>query len=86
MFGIQHRAFFYRSRVELEDAGASFEPIGFPYLDAYLFRPVIAKLWTHKEAVDGTFTFADLMDAHEMLDVKAANEARFHAWREAQRK
>lgn len=83
---LQHRAFFYRRRVSVEGPGVEFEPIGFPTLDAYLFRPVVAGMWTHREAVDGTFTFTDLMDAHEVLDVKAANEARFHAWQEAQRK
>ena len=84
---LQYRSFFYRRRVELDDTGApNFEPIGYPSLDPYLYRPVVAGMWTHSQAVDGTFTFADLMDVHELLDVKAANDLRFHHWQEAQRK
>lgn len=43
-----------------------------------LFRPVFAGLWTHAQVVDGTFSFHDLIDAWEILDVKAENEARAH--------
>jgi hypothetical protein len=33
-------------------------------------------LWRQHEAWDGTYTLADLIDAHEYLDVKEENERR----------
>jgi hypothetical protein len=84
VLGVQHCAFFYRVQVDVDGPGVEFEPVGHPSLNAYLYRPVLAGMWTHREAVDGTFTFADLMDVHELLDVKAANEIRFQAWQKAQ--
>jgi hypothetical protein len=39
---------------------------------------VAAGLWTHQQLVSDVFTFADLMDIHEMLDVKARNERAAH--------
>ena len=85
MPSLQYRSLFYLTRIELEDSGIGFEAVSYPTLDPFLFRPVVAGIWTHREAIDGTFTFADLLDAHEMLDVKAANEMRYHAWKQAQR-
>jgi hypothetical protein len=41
---------------------------------------VAAGIWTHAQAVDGSFTFADLMDAHELLAVKAKREAQWRAY------
>jgi hypothetical protein len=41
-----------------------------------LFRPVFAGIWTHAQAIDGSFSFLDLLDAWELLDVRAENEAR----------
>ena len=43
-------------------------------------RPVAAGIWTHRDLVADTFTFADLCDAHELLDVKAHNERAVHAF------
>jgi hypothetical protein len=37
---------------------------------------VFAGIWTHLQAIDGSFSFLDLLDAWELLDVKAENEAR----------
>jgi hypothetical protein len=34
---------------------------------------------------DGTYTFSDLLDAHELLDVKAANERLIHEYAETQK-
>jgi hypothetical protein len=45
----------------------------------------LAGVWKHHELFDGTYTFADLMDVHEMLDVKEKNEADFHHWKEARK-
>lgn len=52
----------------------------FPTLDAYLFRPVVEGLWTHREITSGTMSFGDLMDAHEILDVKARRQAEWQAY------
>ena len=42
-------------------------------------------MWTHRDLVDGAFSFQDLMDAHEALDVRAANEASLREWHAARR-
>jgi hypothetical protein len=31
-------------------------------------------MWRQCETWDGTYSFIDLLDAHEILDVKSANE------------
>jgi len=33
-------------------------------------------MWQHKEMWDGTYSFIDLLDIHEMLDVREENERR----------
>lgn len=33
-------------------------------------------MWQHADVVRGTFTFDDLLDAHEMMAVNAENERR----------
>ncbi|MDY6148958.1 MAG: hypothetical protein SPI35_08090 [Porphyromonas sp.] len=48
----------------------------YPTLDAFAFAPVAAGLWRQHELSDGTYDFDDLLDAHEMLEVRAEN-----AWR-----
>lgn len=35
-------------------------------------------MWTHEQLVTDVFTFADLIDMHEILDVKARNEKTWH--------
>jgi len=37
---------------------------------------VFAGLWTHADIVRDVFNFADLIDAHEFLDVREENKAR----------
>lgn len=49
-------------------------------LNPLLFRPVAAGLWTHREAISGVFSFEDLLDAHELLDVREQNEVDFRRW------
>jgi hypothetical protein len=49
-------------------------------LTAFLWRPVMAGMWRHCETFDGTYDFADLLDAHEFLDVKAENQERYAEW------
>ncbi len=44
---------------------------------------MLAGLWRHCELFDGTYSFEDLLDVHELLDVKAENERRTHAYYEA---
>lgn len=46
---------------------------------------MLAGLWTHRDILEDRFLFSDLLDAHEFLDVKAANEAAVARWREEQR-
>ena len=46
----------------------------------FLFRPVMAGVWKQKETFDGTYSFEDLLDAHEILDIKAENENRLDSW------
>lgn len=50
--------------------------MGYPNLDAFCFAPVAAGLWKQHEVFDGTYDFDDLMDAHELLAVRAINELR----------
>jgi hypothetical protein len=38
--------------------------------------PVINGMWKHHEAIDGTYSFSDLLDAHEIMMVKYENEKR----------
>jgi hypothetical protein len=42
----------------------------------FLFRPVYAGLWRQRETFDGTYSFADLLDAHELLDLQVEAERR----------
>jgi hypothetical protein len=45
---------------------------------------VIAGLWTQKETFDGTYSFEDLLDIHELLDIQIVNDRRQREWDEAQ--
>lgn len=47
-----------------------------------LMRPVVAGLWKLHETFDGTYNVEDLLDACELLDVKAENQARHQKWLE----
>lgn len=42
-------------------------------------------MWQQREAVDGTYTFEDLLVAHEILDVKEANEVALAEYLESKR-
>jgi hypothetical protein len=42
-------------------------------------------MWRQHEVWDGTYTFDDLLDAHEMLAVKAENRRRAEEWQERNR-
>jgi hypothetical protein len=37
-------------------------------------------MWRQHEAIDGTYSFEDLLVAHELLDVKEVNEALYREW------
>lgn len=41
-----------------------------------LFAPVAAGFWKQHELWDGTYTYIDLLDIIEMMQVKAENERR----------
>jgi hypothetical protein len=37
---------------------------------------VVAELWSHRDLVDKVFDIDDLLDAHEILQVKYENQCR----------
>lgn len=41
-----------------------------------MYGPVMAGFWSHKDLVEDVFTFEDLLDATEMLQVRAENDFR----------
>lgn len=41
-------------------------------------------MWQQHQVKDGTYTFADLLIAHEILDVKEANDRAFADWQQSQ--
>lgn len=43
-------------------------------------------VWQHHQTFDGTYSFEDLVDIHELLDVKLENERRAIAWKNEQNK
>lgn len=43
----------------------------------------MAGVWQQHQVFDGTYTIDDLLDAHEMLIVKAENQRRFQEWQKA---
>ncbi|NHN33545.1 DUF6889 family protein [Paenibacillus agricola] len=45
-------------------------------MDSFVFAPVMAGFWTHRDVVEDVYTLDDLLDAHEMLQVKYENELR----------
>jgi len=45
-------------------------------VSGYLWRPVLAGMWKHSQAFDGTYDLDDLMDCHEALDWQQENERR----------
>jgi len=49
-----------------------------------VYAPVIAGMWQQHELWDGTYTFSDLLDAHELLLVKQENERRLTVWQKQQ--
>ena len=71
--------FDFRTDVEFPPA----EPVNY---DAFLFAPVVNGMWRQHEAWDGTYTLSDLLDAHEMMIVKAENERRYDEYAEMYRK
>ena len=42
-------------------------------------------IWKHHEIFDGTYSFKDLCDVHELLDIKIENENRRIAFEEQNR-
>jgi hypothetical protein len=60
-----------------------FEPAMAPYsiaetknIDAVLFAPVIRGYWKQAELKDGTYTYLDLLDIIEMIQVENENNRR----------
>ena len=51
---------------------------------AFAFAPGIDGMWRHHEVFDGTYDIDDLLDAHEIIEVKHENGRRFNEWKELQ--
>lgn len=47
-------------------------------MNEFVYAPVVVGMWRQHEVFDGTYTFDDLLDAHEILQVKQENERRAH--------
>lgn len=45
-------------------------------VDEFVYAPVAAGMWKQHEVWDGTYTFDDLLDAVELMQVKNENERR----------
>jgi len=52
----------------------------------YAYAPVMNGAWQQHQVWDGTYTFGDLLDWHEMFTVKNENERRVREWSENQQK
>ncbi|WP_302815481.1 DUF6889 family protein [Selenomonas flueggei] len=50
-----------------------------------MYAPVIAGKWQQHELWDGTYTFNDLLDVHEIMLVEGENRWREREYEEAQR-
>ena len=46
---------------------------------------MLAGLWSHKEIFDGTYSFEDLLDAHELLNVRDENKRRLDDYKAQQK-
>ncbi|WP_370871607.1 DUF6889 family protein [Pectinatus haikarae] len=55
---------------------AGYLPCEYQNLNGWIYAPVTAGIWKQHELWDGTYTFKDLLDAHEMMMVKAENQRR----------
>ncbi len=59
-----------------------YDPYPYPSIDTarqFALAPVVAGMWKQHEIWDGTYDFDDLLDAHEMLAVRAINRQRAQA-------
>ncbi|WP_206923118.1 hypothetical protein, partial [Alicyclobacillus suci] len=45
-------------------------------IDPFLYAPVVANFWTHRDLVQDVYDIDDLLDAHEILQVRAENQWR----------
>ena len=41
-------------------------------------------MWSQRELFDGTYTFRDLLDMHEFLDIREENTRRQQEWAKRQ--
>jgi len=46
----------------------------------FAYAPFMAGAWQQHEVFDGTYSFADLLDWHEMQKVKLENQKRMKDW------
>ena len=52
----------------------------------YAFAPVMTGAWQQHQVWDGTYTYDDLLDWHEMQSIKKENERRIRTYEEAVQK
>lgn len=68
---------FLRRRLEgIEASHAEYIPCEFKNLNSWVYAPVLARMWKQHELWDGTYTFKDLLDAHEIILVNNENRRR----------
>ncbi|UUZ93230.1 hypothetical protein LJK87_50060 [Paenibacillus sp. P25] len=60
----------------ISDKPLDWVPVRLQNVNEFLFAPVMAGLWTHRDLIEDVFTYDDLLDAHEILAVKYENERR----------
>lgn len=46
----------------------------------WLMRPVLEKMCTWPQMLDGTLDLEQVLEMNDALDVKAENDRRFHEW------
>ncbi|MFC3768360.1 DUF6889 family protein [Paenibacillus sp. GCM10012303] len=74
---VQRKRFFRRKPLSFISRGAlEYVPARLENISEFVYAPVIAGFWTHRDLIDGVFTLDDLLDAHEMLEVRHENERR----------
>ncbi|WP_157261499.1 DUF6889 family protein [Paenibacillus sp. A3] len=54
-------------------------------MNEFVYAPVMTGIWQQHQVWDGTYTLDDLLDAHEMLEVRYENERRAYEAAERRR-
>jgi len=74
---MEYLQFFRRKPLEFDGRFVpEYIPAHCENVNEFLYAPVITGVWRQCELWDGTYTLDDLMDAHEIMRVKAENQRR----------